>query len=567
MFGHPALLLLARLKLRGSVRKQVRRLRTLKGVVTTLLGVGLMVLWAFLLVGGSLLHDEAAPAPQQLQGIILVACFFMTLMTVFGALSHRGLYLPPEEIERLFSAPVGRPDLVRYRLLAHLGRSLVAVPFVALLVMLRVPHPVFGFLGVMAGMCTLALLGQAISILAGSLEKRLIKLLTLPRTLVIVLAVAGITLPTLYLTTGLEGSGLGGALQSLLPGSNLEGFLELPLVSAVLAPFRPWARATTASGLDEFAPWFGLCALIWVVLFEVTARLPIDFRELSLETSANVAERIRRSRRVGGGASAARISRRTVGWRVPWLFGRGPMGALAWRKTCGIVRKARGTLVVSALVLAFLTILASTSLDGDSEQEVVGGALMIAVLGTLYLCSGLKFDFRDDLDRMDDIKAWPLPPTRLFAAMLLPEVLLVSLLLVAGIVVRAVVTGGWHPLLIGVAAVLPFVVLAWVALDNAVFLFAPVRFVPGQDGTLQNFGRTMVMMLLRLLLLLVVSATVASVGALAWFVGSELAGLEGTPLVLLVGGSGLAVLAVADALLLLLGGQMFRRFDVARDRG
>src|SRR6185295_14273765 len=78
LLGAPALRLLLRLKLRGLVRTQVR---------------------AF--------------------GLVLV------LLTLATALSNRGLYLPRSEIERLFSAPLARADLVRYRLVAGGMRSLV----------------------------------------------------------------------------------------------------------------------------------------------------------------------------------------------------------------------------------------------------------------------------------------------------------------------------------------------------------------------------------------------------------------------------------------------------------
>ena len=47
-------------------------------------------------------------------------------------------------------------------------------------------------------------------------------------------------------------------------------------------------------------------------------------------------------------------------------------------------------------------------------------------VGTLYLCAGLRFDFREDLDAMESLKAWPVRPWRVFLATLLPEVVLVS---------------------------------------------------------------------------------------------------------------------------------------------
>src|SRR5207244_4901759 len=99
---------------------------------------------------------------------------------------------------------------------------------------------------------------------------------------------------------------------------------------------------------------------------------------------------------------------------------------------------------------------------------------------------------------------WPLRPALLFLATILPETVLVSGLLVLAVLVRAAYVGKFHPALLGLIAFQPLVVLTWVALDNAVYLFSPVRYTPGQEGALQHMGRTMVLFLLRVALLIVI---------------------------------------------------------------
>jgi hypothetical protein len=314
-----------------------------------------------------------------------------------------------------------------------------------------------------------------------------------------------------------------------------------------------------------FLPWALACLALHFVLAELCARVPIDFRELSLSTSARAAARVARLRR-GGGVAGTRANREAATWRIPWLFGRGPLGAIAWRKCAGMARKARGALWVSLIALAFITLFATQIVNGPPEEEALYTPSLIALLGTVYLCSGLRFDFREELERMDVIRAWPLAPARVFLASLLPEVVLVSLLVMATILIQALVAGGLAPMVLGVLACLPFFVFTWVALDNIVFLFAPVRFVPGQDGFVQNAGRRMIQASLLMLAFLVFAAT-GTGGFLGGYLGvSALGGSE--MLARAAGLAGLlAVLVAGDAALVLLGGAVLRRFDVARDRG
>lgn len=568
LFGDPALRLLARRKFRGGLRRQWRRLRTPSGALFLILGLATFGLWFVALTAGGLVAPQASDpgdlrVPVRLGGLLLV------VIAITGSLNHRGLYLPKEEIERLFGAPIKRADLVRYRLLVNTGRAIFAGLIFGAALGVRMPSPLFAFLGVFVAMQTLPVVGQACAILAGTLEKRWAERFTSWPARVVM--VGSVLIGCALFVVLVVGRGVREVvalewLADLVPG-DLPSLWENPIVVAVTLPLAPWANAITASSWSEFGPWFLLCVFLWAFFFEGTARLPVDFRELSLETSASVAERLRRHRRVGGGASAGKVWKAAAGLRVPWLFGRGPAGALAWRKGVAIVRKARGTLWVSSLVLVFLTLFATNMGAEMEETGSLGGAVFLAVLGCIYLCAGLRFDFRDDLDRMEIIKSWPVAPTKLFIAMLLPEVVLVSVLLTTGVLAQGLLLGDLQPATGGVVAMVPAFVLLWVALDNAVFLFAPVRFVPGQDGALHNAGRAAVMMVLRGLLLGVVGGLIVlSVMALAWLLGRVLEWEEELALTLALAVAWLELVLAAFGLCWI-GGRMLRRFDVARDRG
>ena len=108
---------------------------------------------------------------------------------------------------------------------------------------------------------------------------------------------------------------------------------------------------------------------------------------------------------------------------------------------------------------------------------------------------------------------------------------------------------------------------AWLALDNAVFLFAPVRYVPGQEGSLQNAGRMTFLLMLRMLLLIVVFGAAFATGGLVFLLVSDV--LDLSPAIAY--GAGFSVgwlgLVALNVLLVIVGAGLFSRFDVARDRG
>ncbi len=565
--GAGALLLLLRLKLRGRLRQQWRRMKTLKGVILTALGVLLFGLWfaslAFSVFGPARSLDPAEAEPRvRLVGLLL------TLLTLSSSLSHRGLFLPREEIERLFSAPVSRSDLVRYRLLSNSLRSLLGGVLIGCVSMRSLPNPPLALVGILLGMQTLPVLNQALSIALGGLEQRWIGPLRRAGNWLLGLVLLGLLALVVGLSWGnpiAEDTPLGGWLRSL--GRARGGLLAHPVLSALTLPLAPWAHMIAATTLAEFLPWFLLCLVLYVLLFELCARLPIDFRELSLATSASVAARLSRARR-GGGAAAGRASARAALWRVPWLFGRSPAGAIAWRKTAAIVRKAKGAFWVSVLALLFISAFSTLAIpDGEEQVKAQWTPVLFALLGTFYLCAGLRFDFREELERMEVIRAWPLAPAGVFLATLLPEVVVVSVLLSGAVLLQALLLSRLHPVLLGIVPCLPFLVLSWVALDNAVFLFAPVRVVPGHEGALQNAGRGLLLMFVRMLFLGLVLFLGGGAALAAGFGTRELLGWSTTA----SAAAAFAVLALAlaalDLFLIWLGGQVLQRFDVARDRG
>ncbi len=589
-FGNPGLGILFKLKLKGGFRAQARRLKQPKHWVFLIVGSLAACAWIASLVLNTLLQGAVQPPPPEVALLAAQAgVFVLVVLTVLGSFNHRGLYLPKEEVELAFSSPVSRGDLVRYRLAVNLMKSLIAALLFGVAAAMRLRGHMFAFVGVFVTMLTIPVLGQCVALYLGDAENRLgrlakklpLRFLSIFFAIALALGVAALFFGgnmSVHMFSGLDRSGTG----------VLKHLEDLPWVRGLLWPFTPWARMITAETFTQFTPWFLFAAGFWLLVFEWTVRVPIDFRELSLATSADVAKRINRLRRGTFHVGQSQVTRATIGWRVPWILGRGPFGAVAWHKTASIVRKARGTVTLSALIIGLLTLLTIVFTKGvqDSHEAARASAAIIAVAGTLYLCAVLRFDFRGDLEIMDRIKTWPLRPSMLFLATLLPEVLLVAGLLALAVIVRTAWLGVFEPAILGIIAFQPLVVLTWVALDNAVYLFSPVRYTPGEEGALQNMGRSMLLMILRVVMGAIVFAVAILPAIVVWFVArgalspAELSegvepgsayfeGVEAatTAATWIAGVVAWVGMLGVGAGLVWLGGVMLERFDVARDKG
>lgn len=572
ILGHPGLRKLARMKLRGSVRRQLRRMKSLSGLFFMVLGLALMGVWiASLLASPNIGSRGPSWEGELLRSTTQFGILFFGAITLAGALSVRGLYLPKQEIERMFASPLSRSDLVRYRMQVDLARTLVGGLVLGVLVYRRMPVGVFGFLGAFLAVMTLTVVRQAASLLIGDANGRLGRFFR--RRKLIVTRVAVGVLAWFAVMVLIFGQGFFDGIGGIGSERSLESYagavLLHPVAQWLLLPLRPWAEAMVATTLSSFVLWGGISSALFFAMYEFTARLPIDYREMSLETADEVAKRLTSLRR-GGPFGSGKVSEAAAARRVPWVLGRGPFGAVVWIKTAAILRKARGTLLLSIVVVLLVTTFISVMSEGvQSDHPELGRIfvpLLIALLGLVYLAGGLRFDFRSELDRMEHIKSWPLSPSRLFLACLLPETLLIWALLSVALIVRALLLDAMHPAVWGTIAGLPFATLGWLAVDNAVFLLSPVRFVPGQEGALHHTGRAMALLFLRMLVFALASVLVAAAVIGTTYVGRARFDLQDAELAVLAGATGLVVLVLIDTVLVKIGGSMLRRFDVARDR-
>ncbi|MEM7518611.1 MAG: hypothetical protein AAF368_17025, partial [Planctomycetota bacterium] len=236
-------------------------------------------------------------------------------------------------------------------------------------------------------------------------------------------------------------------------------------------------------------------------------------------------------------------------------------GAVAWMKLGSLLRKAKGTLVVSVLILTGMTAFAVfLSREGEDKGWVPVG---LAVFLTIYLCGALRFDFRADIDRLEAFKSWPLRPARLFVANLLPQVFLVSLAVAIATSVHFAMTKGPFEVYVSVLLGAPFLVLSWTALDNAVFLLLPQRTIAGQEGMLQHLGRSLLLIATRTTVFVLVAglATILAFGV-GWL--ADRVEISDAAKAWSIFGALLLLLFVVDFALVGAGGWALRRLDVSR---
>ncbi len=576
--GAGALPLLWRMKLVGRARRIARRARTPLGALTTLAGVALFGLWiASLVMRSSMLERTGSPPTI---GATRAGLSVYLVFVAFSSLSFRGVYVPRPELERLLAGPISRASIVRYRMLGSITMSL---PFLALLGLVLAPRfesPAAAIAAIVFTLPATTVFGQGLSLVAARTSGPLHRLLErVPGSVLRLVGALGLMglLVTLAFGPGLAGEEelqrratieqvLGGdegsALREYEPlpgiGERLATAAEHPVLRVVTAPLEPWARALTAPSLPAALPWLGAIAVLLVLLFEAVARLPVDFREASLRTSLDLERRVARVRRGQGGVAAFQGGGAAAARPVPWLMGRGPAGAIVWLRTARLLRQARGSLVVAGIV-AVAGIVLGTRVFGDSVEETAA----LAVLAVVYLASGLRVDLRADLDRMEVLKAWPVSPVKLFAASLVPGTVVTSVVVAVITLARSSILGAWDPGHLAVLAAVPPLAFAWIAVDNAVFLLFPVRYVPGQGSAIQHAGRTFLLVILRAVLF--GSLLITALGG-GWFIAEwGSASGWGEPLLLaLVLAWCAGVSAVGFCALLAFGAWALARHDVSR---
>ena len=496
-----SLFTLLRLHFYGKLRHSLRGARTVRGLVFLVLGTLVLISW----LGPSLYRALRMPHadPQMVRIIAPFAILGFCLSNMFASFGENAIAFTGAEVDFLFPGPFTRRSLLGYKIVkTALGTAFTTLIFSILLLRYSASW-IACCVGVWLTVQFMQLFAMATLMLSQTIGER-----AYSGTRRAVLIAAGILLIIAIAPT----------LAAHLHDKPIEIMTQVHATVAgriLLAPFNVFARTITTTPSD-LPKWAAMSLLIDLLMLAVVIGLDANY----LETAATISQRRyeRRQRARSGGiarltaASGPRIRVR----QLPWLGGAGP---IAWRQIIGAARSSRALFVILLIIGA---------VAGSFVMQQHGGSAssLAPLLGTVawinvVFVSMLKFDFRDELDRLDLLRSLPIRPTAVVAAELFTPVLVLSTMqaiLLIGVIVSF--KESWPFVLPAAAFALPFNVLC-VGIENLLFLMFPLRAAGLIAGDMQLFGRQMVVFLFKFLLLLAALGFSAAIGTIGYILGNR----------------------------------------------
>jgi hypothetical protein len=539
---HPGLWKLQGLRVRGALRRMVRGLKTLRGVLLTIAALGMIALW----LGGPLLqaHSGARMDPTAARAALPWILLTMWLAQFLLSGSSKAITFTAPEVDFLFAGPFRRRELLVYKLVAVGISSIAAAVLMATAFLQWVTYWVAAAAGIWLLLLFFQLLDMSLTLTAQWVGE-----VAWSRARKAILAMVAVLLLAALLQAAISGGrsfgDLAGSLRSSWAGA------------AVVAPFNVFSRMITAASLTGELPlWGGTAITIDLLLLVVVLGLDANYLEAAALASQKRYEALQRLRSGGtlsGGVKAAR-------WRVPqfaWWGGAGPIG---WRQALQLLRSRAivGALVFMAVFVGFSLISRSSGTDKpESDEGAWAPFLVMLVTMNLVIVMSASFGFRADLDRMDWLKMLPIRPAAIVIGQTGPQIALLSV--IDALVLGVLGTVSQQPPLvtaIGLVLVIPVASLL-VTLESFMFLIFPGRDASVQLGDPQAYGRFVVLFMLRMLIMALCGGLAVVAALLVYFL--VLPSMSVATLV-----AALVLLAEAAVFLLAAAGA-FRRFDVSVD--
>ena len=542
---HTALWKLYRLRVRGSVRSIVARLKSVRGAamaVFTVLILGAMF-GPNLVMGFTFARDGVmGRAADSLREALPALMLLYVVLNLVTSLGERAIGFSPSEVDFLFPAPFSRRQVLLYKILGNVtGAALVALVAPAwLLIYLRSwPAAAAGFFLAALMVNSLTMCAQLV---AQSVTQRAF---TRARQLLLVGLVAA------------AAAALGHAAARGLEGGWQETLLEArhaPVAEIVLAPFAVFANIITAERLvPDALGWTALGAIMVVGVYTLAIRLDADYVETAVRVSRKMQELKRRA--MSGGAlnlSSHRAVRSSRLPQPPWLGGAGP---LIWRQAIQLLRGSRRALVLTLIMVGAMGVPFVIGSRDDKNLPAILPAVVIGITAymTFLLSSQAPVGFRGDYQRMDLLKSLPTGALAMAFGQTLGVVTIMTLLQSVVFAATAVVApAGAAKLLVAGLFALPFNWLLF-GTDNFLFLLYPSPpLASGSEGFLK-MGRAMLLLLAKSVVFGVCGIVALVPAAVVYFI------TESLPAACVV--AWLALLYPAIGILLLVA-WAFQRYDV-----
>jgi hypothetical protein len=552
-----ALWLLMWLRFNAWLRRLFRNAGTVRGALFLAAGV----LFFALIIGPNivfrLMQSEHGFSARSVEGTRAVGPFLLLaycVLTVLFSSAEQGISFTPAEVQFLFTGPFSRRQVLAYKVVGNGLLCCLYAVFLTGFFFAYAARPFAAYPGLVLTLWFIQLFSMAVSLLIHTVGARAFNR---RRKLLVLLVIAGAAF-ALWRAEG--GVAVGG------PGELAERLNQNRVVHALLAPMRWFVDAFTAENFwPDFVVGAAKCLAVDGALLLLVFLLDAQYLEAAAVASERVYARLQRIR--SGGAMAAASATGTARFGLPPLPSWGGVGPLVWRQLTTAARSLRPLViffVIFAVMIGGTRFAIARVAEGEAPPVNFGWVMGSMVLGmtVAMLTPLLTFDFRGDVDRMDVLKALPLPPWRLAVGQLLAPTLLLSAVQLLLVVLVQAMWGGAEVLLVGVALfALPFNFLSF-GLENLMFLWFPTRLMPTAPGDFQMMGRQTLMMAAKFAALSVVIVPAAVVGVVVYVVSEYGLKVDG---VLPALAAACVVLTGLSAGVVPLVASAFQRFDVARD--
>ncbi len=415
----PALRLLWRLRLKAFFRRWGKNLRKPKGILLTLVGLLVFVPWIL-----SIAFTPKAAIPWDPAGVrrfgplILLAYAALTLALSSG---ERVLVFSPAEIDFLFAGPFTRRGLLAYKIAVAVLQVMFSSLFILLAFLRSSQSLPAAYLAIVLAMLFFQFLGMAVGLASNTVAA----FATSVRRRVVVASLIGLVVATAW-SAGTE-------ILSLPPAEALARVESSPVLRAATWPFRPFIFVYTAGGFSAAAAgWTAVCAAMVAGTVAVVFAIDAQYFETSAASSARIYAQLQRMRQGGGlmpgrgiGAKAKR-ARGRLGM-LPWWGGIGPV---LWRQLATALREPVRLAIITLILIApglILLMAHQGAQDRPIAQIAAYASAGIALYLSALFSAMVAFDFRGDVDRMEELKALPVHSVPLVIGQLATPVLIFTL--------------------------------------------------------------------------------------------------------------------------------------------
>ena len=538
-----ALLTLIALHAHARLRRALRGVRTVRGVMFLALGGSIVAIWMASGFFGA--HHAWRTDPDTVRAFYPIWLLTICVLNLMTSAGERAIAFTPAEVDLLFPGPFTRRQLLGYKLLKSAAGAVVTATLFSMLFRHHVQSWAAGGVGIFLSLLFLQLFSMAVVLIGETLgahaHTRGRKMLA--AAIVAIVAIA--LLPTLRAGRGTSAAHLALAFASTRSGR------------IMLAPFAAFGQIVTAKDLvPDAMPSLLLAMLVLAILVTIVMWLDAQYLEAAASAGQRVHERMQRMRRGGAISLRAQPGARAMRLSIPPLPRVGGVGPIAWRQLTTAVRQSRA--VVMLLLVMCVALGPALSIAGAAEhRDPVALIISIVFSMNVLFANALRFDFRGDLDQLDVLKSLPVKPAAIVVAQLIAPTLVLTICQIAlfiGAVSFGLVAANF--LLAAALIAVPLNALVF-AIENLLFLLFPVQMWAVSPGDLQGAGRRMTIFFAKTILLLVACGVAAGAGGMA----SIVAGKSPAAFVITTAG----VLALETAALLPLMVTAFRRFDPSSD--